>query len=202
MFDSDSDDYDEECYNHKKLFKNSKTLDELKTHNINYLKRELKSTCYSDSLPLISKSLEDTLIGLNQFDFITSKFKLGVPDYFYDGEKYYHTDNRSYILGLVNKEDYKFLKEEISIYYPSLHIVVYKKKQEKIHPISLNIETQELYDFHYLRTEVSCSSFSSCKEIYPELKDKYVEVFIQDLEWNNKEYLFNSLLNMMKLLSF
>lgn len=202
MFDSDSEDYNEEIVNDKIEFTYSRTIEDLKTNNIKYLKRELKSSCYNDSLPLISKSLENTLIGLNEFDFITSTFKLGVPDYLYDGEKYHHTDNRSYLIGLIDKEDYKFFKEEISIYYPSLNAIVYNNKSEKIHPVSLNVETKQLYEFHYLRPSINCSSFVSCSNVYPELQDKYVEILVQDLEWNNREYLFNSMLNIMKLLSF
>jgi hypothetical protein len=202
MFDSDSEDYDVISSTDKNIFVNSKNVEELKSNNIRYIKRDLKTTSYSESLPLISKSLEETLKALNEFDFITSKFKLGTPDFLYDGEKYYHTDNRSYIIGLINKEDYNFLKEEISIYYPSLHTIIYNDKQQKIYPVSINLQTKDFYDFYYIRPEANCSNFISCTDVYPELEEKYIEILVQDLEWNNREYLFNSLLNSMKKITF
>jgi hypothetical protein len=106
------------------------------------------------------------------------------------------------LIGLIDKEDYNFFKEEIGLYYSSLHSIVYNDKREKIHPISLNLETKQFYDLHYQKPEKPCSSFFDCKKVYPELQDKYIEILIQDLEWNNNEYLFNSVLNIMKMLSF
>lgn len=213
MFESDSNIDLIDCLKSSQEFKDSKSIEELIYHNVDYLNGNHSSSCYTNG-PLKSETqcIVNHLIDINNLGFITVKSYNGSKNPISCYNKCHTNKQRSYLRGLIKKSEYNKFKNHLK---SKNFIVINHQKINKDHPIhytlilndDLWIQTCicEQYfikniDDHEDDFNDSYECFTECKNIYNTLLEEYYDVSIMDLEFARPYVLFDTVIESLNLI--
>lgn len=203
MFESENNEELLDYIKSSEIFENSKNIPELICNNINYLKGNLSSSCYSLG-PIESQTygILDQLIKLNNLGFITVKSYNGMKDPISCYNKCHTNKQRSYLRGLIKKSDYSKLQK-----LDSDNFIVNIHSQSHLH--YTNILNDDLWirvcncEQYFIKNITQFNQniyecFVNCKNIYNRILEDYYDVSILDINFSRPYFLFNEIIEILK----
>ena len=185
------------------IFTSSKNIEELISYNIDYLKGDLSSTCYSSG-PIETQTygILEQLIKLNELGFITVNSCNGSKNPISCYNKCHTNKYRSYIRGLLKKSDYIKLQNLDS---KDFIVTVHDKKPNHLHYSNilnddLWVEICNCEQFYIKNIEEwgdSFDCFSKCTNIYNNLLEDYYDISILDVNFSRPYFLFDKVLQIL-----
>lgn len=202
MFESDNEEELLDYIKSVQTFESSKSIEELITNNIDYLKGTLSSTSYTLG-PIKSETygILSQLQTLNKLGFISVKSYNGMKNPIYCFNESHTNKQRSYLRGLIKKSDYNKLQHLNS---KEFIIVIHSQKNIKdYHLHYTNILNDDLYiracncEKYYIKNideKDGYEYFTQCKNVYNELLEDYYDVSILDMEFSHPYFLFDKII--------
>jgi hypothetical protein len=207
MFESDNNENLSDSIKSSQEFKDSKNMEELIYHNIEYLNGNHYSSCYTNG-PIKSETIIilNYLLEINRLGFITVKSYNGSKNPIQCYNKCHTNKQRSYIRGLVKKDNYAKIKNYLK---SKNFVVINHQKISKDHPIHytliLNndlwiqsciceqfyIKNIDDYDDNF---KDSYECFSECKNVYNQILNDYYDISIMDLDFARPFVLFDEVI--------
>jgi hypothetical protein len=171
-------------------YESAESIDDLKRMNIAFLKGELQATAYHFG-PLLAESapLVDKLVALNELDFLTTGSQPGGT--FRSQGKVY--EQRFYVEGVIPRKYLALFLQRMYTRCSSVFLCI-QEKEFTFEEIQM-LQAQDLYWLtktdgtgvtHIPEISGPCEMFQTCDEVYPELVDECVTVFLMDTRWSQE----------------
>jgi hypothetical protein len=164
-------------------YTSAESIEELKCMNIAFLRGEMQATAYHlGPLNAESSSLVDKLVQLNELDFITTNSQ--------PGGQFNNNVQRNYVYGILPRKYISLFLKRMYTYCSSAFILILEKeftseelkllKADDLYWVTKNNKRNIT---HISEITFPCDDFHSCIDVYSELVDLYVGVYIMDIRW-------------------
>ena len=170
-------------------YESADSIDDLKRMNISFLKGELQATAYHFG-PLLAEStpLVEKLVTLNELDFLTTGSQPGCTVHS-QGRRY---EQRFYIDGVMPRKYLAMFLQRMYTRCPTAFLYILEK--EHTYEEIQMLKEQDLYWLtksdtdgvtHIPEIGGPCEMFQTCDNVYPELVDEYMSIFLMDTRWTH-----------------
>jgi hypothetical protein len=178
--------YIQEC---KEAFETVRSVQELTEQTIAFLKGETAATSYHFG-PLLAEStpLVEKLVQLNRLGLITTGSQPGGEDR-YQGAR---VEKRFFVEGILKRRHLALFLQRMYQRLPSQCFIALPETDFSYEEIC-ELEAADVYWvqrqgkrrglLHITELNGPCQMFQTCDEIYAQLVDEYVSVFIMDTRW-------------------
>ncbi len=186
---------------YKDLFINAKTIDEIKQLNTQFIKGEIYNTCYHyGPLNRESSRISKELLEMNQLGFITTGSQ--------PGQERVDCQQRGVVEGLIDKRVFERFRR---IMYNTCDDIYIRKCDDTNMLNILRWFGQQPPEWFYVtidngnpfthtaQCDMPCESFRRCK-LYEQLKEKYFQIDIIDIQWGRANYIHKKVVEALKLL--
>ncbi len=182
----------QEC---KEFFESAKTVNELQQRTIQFLKGDLAATAYHLG-PLLAESdpLKEKLIHLNELGFITTSSQPGGRDRI-DAQP---VEKRFFVEGILERRYIALFLQAMYTHIGNKCFIAFPETERTYQEIQ-DLQATDLYWvtrnaltqqglLHITEAGGPCQAFQTCEEVYPQLADEYVTLFICDTRWGHNSH--------------
>jgi hypothetical protein len=192
----------------KVAFEGATSVKDIQELTITFLRGESQATAYHFG-PLMAESapIANSLIAMNRLGFITTGSQPGEIAR-YEGRL---LQKRAYVEGILPRKYYpQFVQELYSRMGKSCFLT--PLECERTYEDIQELEAADVYwvsrhigqvrgILHIPEVTGPCEMFQTCEDVYPQLVDEYISLFIMDTRWGHPaEDLFRTILDILKLL--
>lgn len=175
----------------KEIFESISTVQDLQQMTIAFLNGDMQATSYHFA-PLLKESapLVDQLIAINEAGFITTGSQPGGVEWVGKGRR---IQKRTFVEGILKRRYFSQFLREMYVRLGN-NCFISQTDTEMCYEQIQDLQKSDLYwvsrnegeqhgFLHIPEVTGPCQMFQTCDEIYPQLVEEYVSVFILDTRW-------------------